>query len=147
MTPWTAAHQSPLSMRFSGQGYWSGLSFPSPRDLPNPGIEPKPPTLQADSLPAEPPGKPHKVNAHRVKGLPPLERTQLLRHLQALPDSQPCTCACLLRNTKGETHRSHPARNAGNFPGKALLLKGSILLGQKPEVTLNTHYTEGAPTQ
>ena len=50
MTPWTAAHQAPLSMRFSRQGYWSRLPFPSPGDLPNPGIEPGSPALQADSL-------------------------------------------------------------------------------------------------
>ena len=58
MTPWTAAHQAPLSMRFPRQGYWSGLPFPSPGDLPNPGIEPGSPALQADSLPSELPGKP-----------------------------------------------------------------------------------------
>ena len=46
------------SVRFSRQGYWSGLPFPSPGDLPNPGIEPRFPTLQADSLPTEPQGKP-----------------------------------------------------------------------------------------
>ena len=57
-TPWIAAHQAPLSMRFSKQGYWSGLPFPSPGDLPNPGIEPRSPALQADSLPAELQGKP-----------------------------------------------------------------------------------------
>ena len=45
VTPWTVAYQAPLSMRFSRQGYWSGLSFPSSEDLPNPGIEPRPPTL------------------------------------------------------------------------------------------------------
>jgi len=56
--PWTAAHQAPLSMRFSGQGYLSGLPFPSPRALPNPGIEPWSPVLQADSLPSELQGKP-----------------------------------------------------------------------------------------
>ena len=50
MTPWTAAHQAPRFMRFSRQGYWSGLPFPSPGDLPNPGIEPVSPALQADSL-------------------------------------------------------------------------------------------------
>ena len=44
-------------MGFSRQGYWSGLPFPSPGDLPNPGIEPRSPTLQADALPSEPPGK------------------------------------------------------------------------------------------
>ena len=52
-TPWTAIHQVPLSMRFSRQGYWSGLPFPSPGDLPNPGIEPGSPALQANSLPTE----------------------------------------------------------------------------------------------
>ena len=56
--PWTVAHQAPPSMGFSRQEYWSGLPFPSPGDLPNPGIKPRPPALQADSLPAEPPGKP-----------------------------------------------------------------------------------------
>ena len=56
-TPWTAVHQAPLSMRFSRQGYWSGLPFPSPGDLPNPGIELWSPALQADALPPEPPGK------------------------------------------------------------------------------------------
>ena len=58
VTPWTATHQAPLSMEFSRQEYWSGLSFPSPGDLPNPGIEPGSPTLQADALSSEPQGKP-----------------------------------------------------------------------------------------
>ena len=57
-TPWTAAYQAPPSMGFSRQVYWSGLPFPSPGDLPNPGIEPRSPTLQADALTSEPPGKP-----------------------------------------------------------------------------------------
>ena len=52
-TPWTVACQAPLPMGFSRQEYWSGLPFPSPGDLPNPGIEPRSPALQADSLPAE----------------------------------------------------------------------------------------------
>ena len=51
--PWTAAHQALLSMGFSRQGYWSGLPFHSPRDLPDPGIEPRSPASQADSLPTE----------------------------------------------------------------------------------------------
>ena len=55
--PQIAAHQAPLSMGFSRQGYWSGLSFPPPGDLPDPGIEPESPALQADSLPAELSGK------------------------------------------------------------------------------------------
>ena len=57
-TPWTVAHQAPPSMGFSRQEYWSGLPFPSPGDLPNPGIEPRSPTLQADALTSAPPGKP-----------------------------------------------------------------------------------------
>ena len=55
---WTVAHQAPLSMGLSRQEYWSGLPFPPPGDLPNPGIKPKSLALQADSLPSEPPGKP-----------------------------------------------------------------------------------------
>ena len=57
VTPRTIACQAPPSMGFSRQEYWSGLPFPSPGDLPNPGIEPRSPALQADSLPSEPPGK------------------------------------------------------------------------------------------
>ena len=57
--PWAVARQAPLSMGFFRQEYWSGLPFPSPGDLPRPGIEPGSPALQADSLPAAPPGKPN----------------------------------------------------------------------------------------
>ena len=57
-TLWTVAHQAPPSMGFSRQEYWSGLPFPSPGDLPHPGIEPGSPALQADALPSETPGKP-----------------------------------------------------------------------------------------
>ena len=72
LTPWTVALQAPLSMGFSRQEYWSGLPFSSPGDLSNPGVEPSSPalqeilclqwrlpagdSLQADSLPSEPPG-------------------------------------------------------------------------------------------
>ena len=55
-TQWPAAHQAPLSMGFSRQEYWSGLPFPSPGNLPNPGIEPVSAALRADSLLSEPPG-------------------------------------------------------------------------------------------
>ena len=60
VTPWTVAHQAPSSKGFSRQEYWSGLPFPSPGDLPNPGIEPRSPSLQADALTSEPPGKPKR---------------------------------------------------------------------------------------
>ena len=58
VTPWTVVYKAPLSVEFSRQEYWSGLPFPSPGDLPDPGIKPRSPTLQADALPFEPPGKP-----------------------------------------------------------------------------------------
>ena len=55
VAPWTITHQSPLFLAFSRQEYWSGLPFRSPGDLPNPGIEPGCPALQADALSSEPP--------------------------------------------------------------------------------------------
>ena len=58
-TPWTLPHQAPVSIGFSRREYWRGLPFPSPRDLPDPGIKPRSPALQPDSLPSEPPGKPY----------------------------------------------------------------------------------------
>ena len=56
-TPWTVAYQASPSMGFSRQEYWSGLPFPSPGDLPDPGNEPRSPALEADALTSEPPGK------------------------------------------------------------------------------------------
>ena len=52
---WTVTYLVPLLMGFSSKEYWSGLPFPSPGDLPNPGIEPRSPALYADALPSEPP--------------------------------------------------------------------------------------------
>ena len=66
--PWTVAYQAPPSMGFSRQECRSGLPFPSPGDLPNPGTEPRSSALQADALPSEPPGKPHS-NSH-TKNMP-----------------------------------------------------------------------------
>ena len=60
-TPRTVAQQALLPMEFSRQEYWSGLLFPSPRDLPDSETEPRSPALQADSLLSEPPGKPHST--------------------------------------------------------------------------------------
>ena len=53
-TPWTVAHKVPLSMGFSRQEYWSGLAFPAPGDLPDPGIEPASPELAGRFFTAEP---------------------------------------------------------------------------------------------
>ena len=60
-TPWNVAHQASPSMEFSRQECWSGLPFPSPGDLPDPGIKSGSPTLQADTLLSEPSGNPKKV--------------------------------------------------------------------------------------
>ena len=73
VTPWTVARQAPPSMEFSRSEYWSGLPFPSPGDLPDPGIEPRSPTFQANTLPSEPPGKPLFklcVKTDRSSGIP-----------------------------------------------------------------------------
>ena len=60
-TPWTVAPQAPRSMGFSRHEHWSGLPFPSPGDLPDPGIKPGSPPLQADALLSQLPGKPQYV--------------------------------------------------------------------------------------
>ena len=67
MTPWTVAYQALLLMEFFRQEYWSGLPFPSPGDLANPGIKLGSPALQADSLPSEPPGKLRNKNDELVR--------------------------------------------------------------------------------
>ena len=54
--PWSVVYQASLSMGFSRQEYWNGLPFPSLGNLPDPGIDPRSPALQADALPSEPPG-------------------------------------------------------------------------------------------
>ena len=59
--PWTVAHQASPSIGFYRQESWSGLPFPSAGDLPNPGIKPGSPALQADTLTSEPPGKPKNI--------------------------------------------------------------------------------------
>ena len=71
VTPWTVAHQAPLSVGFSRPEYWSGLPFPSPGDLPNPGFKPMPPALAEGFFTSEGPGKPsakrRKLRLRKVK--------------------------------------------------------------------------------
>ena len=74
-TPWTVACQAPLSMEFSRQGYWSGLPFPSPGDLPDPGIKPGSSTLQADSYPL----------SHQGRILPTAAAAAAAKSLQSCP--------------------------------------------------------------
>ena len=78
VTPWTVAYQAPPSNGFSKQEYWSGLPFPSPRNLPNPGIKRRSPTLQADSLPTEPKGKPKSTGVGSLSLLQGIFPTQEL---------------------------------------------------------------------
>ena len=77
MTPWTIAYQASPSMGFPRQEYWSGLPFPSPGGLPNPGIESRSPALQADALPSAPPWKLTIGYTHYLK-----ERIHILNHMQ-----------------------------------------------------------------
>ena len=89
MTEWLSLSlgcQAPLSMGFPRQEYWSELSFPSPGDLPNPGIEPRTPTLQADSLPAEPQGKPKNIGVGSLS---------LLQQIFPTPESNWSLLHCL----------------------------------------------------
>ena len=87
-TPWTVAYQASPSMGFPRQEYWNGLPFPSPANLPDSGIKPRSPALQADALPSEPPGKP-RLN----KMWPLLSRSHnLLCHINALIDHYQMTC-------------------------------------------------------
>ena len=69
-TPWIVAHQAPLCMGFSRQEYWSGLPYPPPGDLPDPGMEPEPPAapaLQADSLLLSYQGNPKSLPLYKAK--------------------------------------------------------------------------------
>ena len=82
-TPWTAAHQAPLSMGLFSQEYWRGLPFPSPGDLPNPGVKPRSPELQAGSLSSEPPGKRTSHSYKYIKTLQ-IPSTGKSKHTQLL---------------------------------------------------------------
>ena len=98
VTPWTVACQAPQSIGFSRQEYWSGLPFPSPGDLPDPGIKPGPPTLQADSFPIELRGnwRPQfyliagscRKHCASYSALLRLKVTQMIRNLPAMQETR-----------------------------------------------------------
>ena len=78
VTAWTIACQAPLSMGFPRQEYWSLLPFPSPRDLPDPGIEPASPELAGGFFTTEPPGRLHNVNTR--ENIPTGQKVKLSGH-------------------------------------------------------------------
>ena len=80
VTLWTVAYQASPSMGFSRQEYWSGLPFPSPGDLPDPGIKPRSPALEADALTSEPPGKPIKQTKVNPKNKKPNPNRNINRY-------------------------------------------------------------------
>ena len=84
MPPWTVAYQAPPSMGFSRQEYWSGVPFSSPRNLPDPRIEPGSPALQADPLLSEPPGNPSVVYKTEEKTFTTVSWTSLHKYLVCL---------------------------------------------------------------
>ena len=79
--PWTVAYQASPSMGFSRQEHWSGLLYPSPGDLPDPGIEPESPALEACTLTSEPLGKPKKAECQRIDAFELWCWRRLLRYL------------------------------------------------------------------
>ena len=89
-TPWTVAHQGPLSMGFSRQEYWSSLPFPSPGDLANPGIRPTSPALAGVFLTTEPPGKPTRGNYPQIN----TEYTTIVLLYLIISPQAEVLCAC-----------------------------------------------------
>ena len=88
-TLWTVAHQAPPPVVFSRQEYWSGLPFTSPGDLPDPGIIPRSPALQAEALTSEPPGKPLSLNYVIINN-----KTRCCRSYQLSSVAQSCPTLC-----------------------------------------------------
>ena len=126
MTPWAVAYQAPLSMRFSRQEYRSGLPFPSPGDLPNPGIEPRSPSLQADALPSEPP-ETHKV---KVKSLSRVR-------LSATPWTVAYQAPPSMELSKQVYWSGLPFPSPGDLPdpeieSRSLVLQADFLLSEPP---------------
>ena len=122
VTPWIVTHQAPPSISFSRQEYWSGLPFPSLGDLPDPGIKPGSPALEADTLTSEPPGKPH-ILANPIYHLSGCVLVQAAKLLHKPPDWSSCfyTVAVLMCSVASV----YSWQSYGLYPGR---LPWTILL-------------------
>ena len=112
--------QAPPSMEFSRQEYWSRLPFPSPGDLPDPGIEPRAPALWADALPSEPPGKP---KGKASLGFEPRISCFRDRHLNLRSHEAPVELVIL----SGHFMFCHPLLLPSVFPSIRVFSNGSAL--------------------
>ena len=102
-TPWTVAHQAPLSMEFSQQEYWSGLPFPSAGGLPDPGIKPGSLALQADSLDLSHQGSPNKQPFTEMRKSPQrLRRSICFGEWKSVISLRPVrfTCVCSISHVQ-----------------------------------------------
>ena len=105
VTPWIVAHQVPLSMGFSRQEYWSGLPFPSPGDLLDPGIKPMSPELQSDSLPSEPQGKGAHVKMFNIFcHYENANQTTTRYHYSPITMANKCSPKCLQESRDRKSH-------------------------------------------
>ena len=135
-TSWTIARWSPLSMEFSRQKHWSGLSFPSPEDLANPGIKPRSPSFQADSFLSEPSGKPLKKQTNKQT------KTYHVKHAivffifpyKVITTRKIVNETCIITSTSGTTWNRifFPLNSLSNYGGKQIAqLKSMQLLTLK----------------
>ena len=132
-TPWTVAHQTPLSMVFSRQEYWSGLPCPSPGDLPDPGIEPMSPALAGRFLTTGPPCMPNQTGGggHLIPGWPVHGMVHVCFRMvsQALRWFQHSE----LRNTKTKRESGVGSEPGCGGSSCGRRVQGAVLSGQRPE--------------
>ena len=121
-TPWTVAHQAPLSMGFPRQEYWSGLPFPSPGDLPHPGIKLRSPSLASRFFTTTPPGKPFNFL--------PLIKFSLSAN--CTPTLQP-TQTCIHTHTYTHTHTHSSLNHQKKCPGSNQIMISHLVLGSWPQ--------------
>ena len=125
MTPWTVAYHAPPSMGFSRQEYWSGLPFPPPEDLPNPGIEPGSSALQTDAFPSKPLGKPRipkKGNAKECSNYRTIALISQDSKVKLLSHVTPWTVACQasLGFSRQEYWSELPFPSPGDLPNPGI---------------------------